>query len=189
MNMDRKRINGPEMSVRPVIEPEFQPQLSNVLIDSNLQRKDNRNSDQIRPVFIKPNLIPQANGSAYIELGDTKLVVSVFGPRQNKRMAFSPSGQLTCEFKFSTFACEQRRGHIRDNEEKDISQLILAALVPAIKLENYPKSLIDIYITVLENGGTQSCLAAGITASSVALATAGIEMLDLVAASSGVSVI
>jgi len=39
---------------------------------------------------------------------------------------------------------------------------------------------------VLENDGTTSCLAAAITCASVALADAGIEMLDLVAACSAV---
>lgn len=40
------------------------------------------------------------------------------------------------------------------------------------------------FVTVLQADGTAACLAAAITCASVALADAGIEMLDLVAASS-----
>lgn len=63
---------------------------------------------------------------------------------------------------------------------------MVEALTPAVRIELLPKSVIDIYVNVLENDGTSSCLAAAIIASSVALADAGIEMLDQVTACSGV---
>lgn len=61
-------------------------------------------------------------------------------------------------------------------------------MTPAVRLELLPKSAIDVYITVLENYGTSSCLAAAIIAASTALADAGIEMLDQVTACSAVSI-
>ncbi len=42
----------------------------------------------------------------------------------------------------------------------------------------YPKALIDVYVMVLEEGG--SSLATAITAAAAALADAGIEMVDMV---------
>ncbi|CAG8540831.1 4277_t:CDS:2, partial [Acaulospora colombiana] len=66
-----------------------------------------------------------------------------------------------------------------DAQERELSQLIYEALAPSIRLELLPKSTIDIYITILENDGTASCLAAAVTCASVAVADAGIEMLDL----------
>jgi exosome complex component MTR3 len=63
---------------------------------------------------------------------------------------------------------------------------LVEALTPAVRVELLPKSAIDIYVNVLENDGTSSCLAAAIIASSVALADAGIEMLDQVTACSGI---
>lgn len=63
---------------------------------------------------------------------------------------------------------------------------MIQALSPAVRLELLPKSAIDIYINVLESDGTSSCLAAAIVAASVALADAGIEMLDQVTACSSV---
>ena len=45
-------------------------------------------------------------------------------------------------------------------------------------LENYPRSMVDIYIEVIEAEGGTRC--AGITAASVALVDAGIPMKDIV---------
>ena len=54
-----------------------------------------------------------------------------------------------------------------------------ASIAYSVRLEAYPKSLIDLYITVLEDDG--SALAAAISCASLALANAEIEMIDLVA--------
>ena len=43
-------------------------------------------------------------------------------------------GQLTCEFKFATFSCRQRRNYQQDGEEKDFSVQLLEALEPAVCL-------------------------------------------------------
>lgn len=59
-------------------------------------------------------------------------------------------------------------------------------MAPAVRLELLPKAAVDIYVNVLESDGKSSCLAAAIIASSVALADAGIEMLDQVTACSSV---
>lgn len=60
--------------------------------------------------------------------------------------------------------------------------MVAESLVSAICLESYPKSQIDVYINVLEDDG--NTLSYAIVAASVALAEAGIEMTDLVTASS-----
>ena len=55
---------------------------------------------------------------------------------------------------------------------------ICEALQPAIKMDAYPKSSIQVTIVVLENDG--SCLGHAITCASLALMNAGIEMTDVV---------
>jgi hypothetical protein len=62
---------------------------------------------------LKTGLVTQASGSAYIEVGKTKIACAVYGPRQLKKAAFSRNGTLNCEFKFSTFSCQKKRGHIK----------------------------------------------------------------------------
>jgi len=53
-------------------------------------------------------------------------------------------------------------------------------LEPALILEDYPRAAIDVFIEVLQADGGSRC--AGITAASVALADAGINMRDMVSA-------
>ncbi|KAI9290596.1 ribosomal protein S5 domain 2-like protein [Neoconidiobolus thromboides FSU 785] len=179
--MDRRRITGPELSVAPYYKKE---ELDNS-IDFN-KREDNRNFDQFRLPFIKTNLIPQAKGSCFIESGNTKLICSVYGPRQQKKQLFSSSASLTCELKYASFSKKTRQPHQPTEKQKEVSKIIEQSLSPAIRLDRYPKSTIELFITILQNDGTMSCLANAITAASIALTTAGIEMVDLVIGSSAV---
>ncbi|KAI8980401.1 ribosomal protein S5 domain 2-type protein [Pilobolus umbonatus] len=178
--MDRKRVNGPESSVPPLFKNRDKPAVVN---EAN-KRADNRGIEDIRAIFLKTGLVTQANGSAYIEIGNTKVTCAVYGPRQLKKAGFSNQGTINCEFKFSTFSCQKRRNHMKDPQEKEFSLNLIQALSPAVRLDLLPKSAIDIYVNVLENDGTSSCLAAAIIAGSVALADAGIEMYDMVTACS-----
>jgi hypothetical protein len=73
-----------------------------------------------------------------------------------------------------------KRTWIQDAEDRAISVLIEQSLLPSIRLDLFPKSTIDVFVTVLENDGIEGCVAAGAIASSTALADAGIEMLGLV---------
>ena len=58
-----------------------------------------------------------------------------YGPREVlKKEEFSMKGQLSCEFKFATFSCQNRRSHQQDGEEKDFSVQLLEALEPAVCL-------------------------------------------------------
>ncbi|ORZ19510.1 ribosomal protein S5 domain 2-type protein [Absidia repens] len=181
--MDRKRVTGPEHSVPPLFKTAA---IRKPILNEKNRRLDNRNADDLRPIFLKTGLVTQANGSTYIEMGNTKVVCAVYGPRQLKRVGFSPHGTLNCEFKFSTFSCTKRRGHMRDAQEREFSHTLIQALTPAVRLELIPKSAVDIYVNVLENDGTNASLAAAIIAASVALADAGIEMLDQVTACSNI---
>ncbi|KAF9306165.1 hypothetical protein BGZ74_007367 [Mortierella antarctica] len=182
--MDRKRVAGPELSVAPLVE---YPVDRKCWTPQRDHRHDaSRQPEDMRPIYLKTGLINQANGSAYIELEKTKIACGVYGPRSVKRVGqgFSGHGVLNCEIKFATFSCAKRRTNVRDPQEKNLSLIITQALTPAVRLDLLPKSAIDVYITVLESDGISSCLSAAITAASAALAHAGIEMLDLVAACS-----
>lgn len=64
---------------------------------------------QLRPIFLRTGVVTQAVGSAYIEVGKTKILCSVYGPRQSRNVQFSEQGRLWCDFKFAPFAQDQRR--------------------------------------------------------------------------------
>jgi exosome complex component MTR3 len=75
----------------------------------------------------------------------------------------------------------------QDAEDRSIAVLIHQALVASIRLELFPKSTIDVFITIIENDGVEGCIAAGSVAASTALADAGVEMIGLVMSCSAVS--
>lgn len=84
------------------------------------------------------------------------------------------------QVKFTPFSCHKRRAPIRDAEDRSIAVLIHQSLISSIRLELFPKSTIEVFLTIVENDGIDSCVAIGTVAASTALADAGIEMLGLV---------
>ena len=89
--------------------------------------------------------------------------------------------QLTVEFKFAPFACDggRRLGHRGEDREAEELGLVLAeALSATVCLNKYPKSVIEVGVTVIEDDG--GVVAASLTAAGLALAEAGIHLCDLV---------
>lgn len=120
------------------------------------------------------------------------------GPKPLPRNAqFSPNLQLTASVKFASFATRQRRGYLRDNIERDLGSHLENALNGVIIPDRWPKSAIDIAVTVLEGEedclwneeqgqekgissvGLMNVLAGSITVSVAALVDAKIDCLDL----------
>jgi exosome complex component MTR3 len=141
---------------------------------------DGRFPEQLRSLVIKPNVLTEAKGSCYLELGNTKLTCAIYGPRLSGKQGktYSNRGSVYCEVDLLPFAQEKRRGFQRENDEVELAALLQDTLTPALRLETFPNSTVDCYINVLEADG--SVLAASITAASVAITLAGIEMNDLV---------
>jgi exosome complex component RRP41 len=65
----------------------------------------------------------------------------------------------------------------------EISKVTRLALEPALFLEDYPETVVDVYIEIIQADG--STRVTGINAASLALADAGVPMRDLVVALSG----
>lgn len=86
-------------------------------------------------IVLKTGVVTQAKGSAYIEIGDTKVICSVFDPREiPNRIGYCAVGELYCEFKFASFSTQKRKLFQQDAEEKEYSLLLQRALQPAICL-------------------------------------------------------
>ncbi len=152
------------------------------LLDENGLRTDGRKLNEIRPIKIQVGLLKNADGSAYIELGRNKIIVAVYGPREaHPRHVVIPDRAIVrCRYHMAPFSVEERKSPGFSRREIELSKVIREALEPAIFIEEFPRTAIDIFIEVLEaDGGTRT---ASITAASVALADAGIPLRDLVAA-------
>ncbi len=152
------------------------------LINENGLRLDGRKRLELRPIKLKVGTLKNANGSAYIEWGRNKIIVAVYGPREihPKHMALPTEARLRCRYSMAAFSTPERKRPGPDRRSIELSKVIKEALKPALFLERFPKTAIDVFIEVLESeGGTR---VASITAASIALADAGIPMRDLVAA-------
>ena len=99
--------------------------------------------------------------------------------RQYIRRLLEPNtGVIRCRYNMAPFSVDDRKRPGPDRRSSEISKITADALRPALMLENYPRSMVDIYIEVIEAEGGTRC--AGITAASVALVDAGIPMKDIV---------
>lgn len=152
----------------------------------SLPRADGRAAASLmRAAFLRVGTVPRAAGSAYVEADGAKVVCAVHGPRQSARAGYSDLAQLWCDIKFAPFAGRVRRsGRGQDAEERSLSLRLAEAVEVCLRLDKYPKSVIEAHVVVLEAGSGAGVLAAAVTCCSLALANAGLEMYDLVAACS-----
>ncbi|KAI9731311.1 MAG: 3'-5'-exoribonuclease [Cirrosporium novae-zelandiae] len=212
---DRRRINGPLGGTAPLVFT------SAVAQTSRPKRPERtRASNELRKIFLRTGLTPSASGSAYLELNNTsktstatslnspssnlKITCTVHGPRPLPRSApFSPNIVLSTHVKYAPFATRQRRGYLRDTTERDLAVHLESALKGVIIADRWPKSGVDIIVTILEGEedgwegdgtycsglktggiiggwGTMTVLAGCITASCAALVNARIDCLDLI---------
>ena len=150
--------------------------------ENNIERISGRAPDELRNVSIKAGVIKNADGSALIEFGKNKIIAAVFGPKEvhPKHMMVSNRAIIKCRYHMMPFSTDTRKRHNLSRREIEISKVIREAVQPAILMENYPRTAIEIYVEILQSDGGSRC--AAINAVSTALADAGINMRDLIAA-------
>lgn len=146
------------------------------------KRMDGRKMDELRPLTIKAGVIPNAEGSAYLEWGQNKVYASVYGPREAmpKHTQNPFKAVIKATYRMATFSVPDRKNPRPNRRDMEISKVLSEALEKAIFVEQFPNTQIDVNLEVFDSnaGSRVACL----TAASVALADAGIPMRDLVAA-------
>ena len=150
------------------------------LIDKKGIRLDGRKADELRPVKLQVGVLPNADGSAYIEHGKNKILVGVFGPREMhpKHLSLSDRMVIRCRYHMAPFSVQERKSPAPSRREVELSKVIRESLEPSVFVDLYPRTGIDVFIEVLQADGGTRC--AGITAASLAIADAGIPLRDLV---------
>ncbi|KAF2073928.1 hypothetical protein CYY_004752 [Polysphondylium violaceum] len=150
------------------------------------KRKD-RLDEQFRQIFMKTGIVTQASGSCYLEIEKTKVLCSVYGPRATPKTELFETAKLNCELKYATFSSNKEKfDYLENTKEKDQSLIIYQSIIGSLRLDKYPKTVVDVYILVLNDDG--DVLVSAITAASMALADAGVEMYDMVASCSAVCI-
>ncbi|KAI5967739.1 MTR3 [Candida margitis] len=173
-------------------------------------------SNQVPPFFLKHGLITNSNGSAYLEIDNTTIIqVSVFGPRPI-RGSFIDKASVSVETKFLSHVSQPQSDIFNNNSsnsssnnnrdtpqassgyrtgmtpiEHRLSSYLESCILPSIILSKYPKSTIDLQVSVISTdpkcqgvSGMLWLMQWIVVASSLAIIDAGIEIRDVV--SSGV---
>jgi len=151
-----------------------------VLYRKDGKRLDGRENDELREISIIAGPLKRVDGSAYIEWGKNKILAAVYGPREcfPKHDSDPYKAVVRCRYLMAPFSSLEEHGRSGPNRRSmEISDVIREAFDNVVITENYPKTAIDIFIEVLEGNGSTRCV--GLTAASVALATAGLPIKDM----------
>lgn len=144
------------------------------------KRLDGRRNDELRKIKIETNVIKNADGSAYIEWGNNKIIAAVYGPREAlpKHVQDPQRAIIKCRYAMSPFSSLEDHGRTGPNRRAtEISKVTKEVFERAVLIDYFPGCEINLYVDVLQaDGGTR---AAGITVASVAMALSGIPMRDL----------
>ncbi len=147
------------------------------------KRFDNRKFDELRPMEAKVGIIKRADGSAMFKIGKTVALAAVYGPRalHPTFMRNPEKGILRCNYNMMAFSGSGER--IRpgpSRRSREISLVTEKALAAVLDLSEFPNTVIDVFIELLQTDSGTRC--AGITAAVMALADAGLIVKDMISA-------
>jgi exosome complex component MTR3 len=166
---------------------------------------ETRSAKAIRRLCLDRSILTSSTGSSLVELGHTKVLCSVHGPRPATSSSlstgkeFHSSGVLNCELRFApTFGMRPETKVLTtatnldgysasssggtSDQEVELSSRLHDAISPSIPLDLLMKSVVDVFVMVLQDDG--SVFAASTIAASMALSDAGVEVYDMVTACS-----
>lgn len=198
---DRRRLLGPSGMIIPNIPKQQQKSI--------ITTTTNTSTSTIPSFFLKHSIIDNANGSAYLEINNTIIEVSIFGPRPI-RGSFIDRASVSVDCKFLPHIIQPMASIFNDtttsggggggisssnrgyrtgmnNIEHKLSSYLETCVLSSLILEKYPKSTIDIQVSIIsidkEIGGGHLLLwlLQWITCCcSLALVDSGIEMKDII---------
>ena len=144
------------------------------------KRPDGRKVDEIRPMKAEVGVVPNADGSAMFQFGDTIAVAAVYGPKKMhpQHLQNPEKGTLRCTYNMISFSVTDRIRPGPSRRSTEISKITEWALEPILMIKQYQNMVIDVHINILQANASTRC--AGINAAAMALAHAGIPMKDLV---------
>lgn len=198
---DRRRLLGPSGMIIPNIPKQQQKSI--------ITTTTNTSTSTIPSFFLKHSIIDNANGSAYLEINNTIIEVSIFGPRPI-RGSFIDRASVSVDCKFLPHIIQPMASIFNDtttsggggggisssnrgyrtgmnNIEHKLSSYLETCVLSSLILEKYLKSTIDIQVSIIsidkEIGGGHLLLwlLQWITCCcSLALVDSGIEMKDII---------
>ncbi|CAO1605602.1 Exosome non-catalytic core component [Xanthoria calcicola] len=152
-----------------------------------LLRLDGRRWNELRRMHAQISTQPTADGSSYLEMGNTKVICTVAGPAEGRKAGGGggsggdANAMVQVEIGIAGFSGVDRKRRARGDKRISEMQLTIAnAFSNTLITHLYPHSTILITLHVLSQDG--SLLAACLNASTLALIDAGVPMSDYIAA-------
>ena len=147
-----------------------------------IKRHDRRAMEEIRQMSAKVGVFANADGSAMFRFGKTVAIAAVYGPRKlHPQYMQNPSkGILRVNYDLLSFSVSDRKRPGPSRRSKEISKVTEWALSPVLDLKEFPSTVVDVEISILQ--ADASTRVAGINAAAMALAQAGIPMKNMVSA-------
>ena len=157
--------------------------MSREIISLTGLRRDGRKADEARKTNVRLGPVHGADGSAYFEQGENKVLAHVSGPKVPTRKSgdISSKGVVRCTYSVAAFArTGYRRATTHDRRQSSESNTIKEIFEHVIQLHLLPGSEINIYVEVLQADGGELCSC--LNAVSLALIHAGVPCRDFVTA-------
>ncbi|KAL9031680.1 MAG: hypothetical protein Q9196_000313 [Gyalolechia fulgens] len=151
-----------------------------------LLRLDGRRWNELRRMHAQVSVQTAADGSSYLEMGNTKVICTVAGPSEGRRSGAGGGGgdanaTVQVEIGIAGFSgVDRKRRGKGDKRTSEMQMTIANAFSNTLFTHLYPHSTILITLHVLSQDG--STLAACLNAATLALIDAGVPMSDYVVA-------
>ncbi|XP_043990340.1 exosome complex component RRP41 [Gambusia affinis] len=154
------------------------------LLSDQGYRLDGRKATELRKVQARMGVFAQADGSAYLEQGNTKALAVVYGPhemRGSRSRALHDRAVINCQYSMATFStAERKRRPHGDRKSTEMSLHLKQTFEAAVMTQLFPRSQIDIYVKILQSDGGNYSVC--VNAATLAVIDAGIPMRDYVCA-------
>lgn len=148
------------------------------------KRPDGRSFGETRKTTAEIGVLNRADGSAMFKFGNSWAIAGVHGPRKvfPRHEEQAERAILRTQYRMAAFSTSERSRPGPNRRSQEISMVMRNAILPAIFVEEFPRTAIDTVAEILQADASTRC--AAINAAVLALADAGVPMYDLVSSCS-----
>lgn len=148
------------------------------LVSDEGLRVDGRRPCELRNFTAQIGIFTQADGSCSLQMGNTKCIAAVYGPKEPLKRSNQIHDRCTInvQFELASFATNIKRK--KDKKLLEMASMVKQCFEQIVIIQSYPRSEIDIFIQIVQTDG--GLLHSGINAACLALIDAGIPMTDYI---------